>query len=92
MDCPDCNPCSLCDQPAPCCNDLEFAELQAEVEKWKKAATDTAFTAERALSRLILAEKVCEAVDNLDKKKLTEAAWGELWGAFEAWEAAKAAN
>jgi len=46
--------------------DQEIEALRAEVAKWKKAATDTAFTAERALARLIVAEKVCEAAENCD--------------------------
>jgi hypothetical protein len=64
-------------------------ELLAEVAKWKKATTDVAFTAERALARLILAERVCEkAKDVLAQARcstISGVTWGALKRALEKW-------
>lgn len=74
---------------------MELAELEAEVRKWKRAATDAAFTAERALSRLILAEGVCEAVrsiKNQDLRNLSPTAFMQLNEAYRDWESGTTLN
>ncbi len=74
---------------------MELTDLEAEVRKWKSAATDAAFTAERALSRLILAERVCEAVRSIkgaDLRNLSPTAFMQLNKAYRDWETGTALN